>query len=386
VVKNRIILLSLSIIFSFFILEVLLIILEPCPVKSYYQYDYDLGFRVRPYAGESNRFGFNDRDYSLQKDIGNYRILVVGDSFNWYGGKGGNYTAMLERKLEEYYGRHYIDVINVGYSMTHTAEQLAILKKYGLRYNPDAVLLGFFAGNDFIDADPYRKRVAALGTFADIDKRTERTFFNRRPILPKPRLYYIIRHYYIIYRERLKLFFETEKKRPLDIRNKDRQVRFTEDTYLRTERDKLEFCNLNAHKEGKFDVQISYIFESLLKMRDLLRKRNIHLIVGIYPDVFQVDEDLQRKLFAKYRLRKEDYDFDLIQKILRKFLDSEGIPYLDLLKEVRNRQKESTLYRFRDGHWNTKGNNLAADLLFKYLLDKFEREAWHTYKDSAGSA
>jgi len=76
----------------------------------------------------------------------------------------------------------------------------------------------------------------------------------------------------------------------------------------------------------------------------------------------------------------------LIQKILRKFLDSEGIPYLDLLKEVRNRQKESTLYRFRDGHWNAKGSNLAADLLFKYLLDKFEREEWRTYKDSAGSA
>jgi len=47
--------------------------------------------------------------------------------------------VVLEKQFEEYYGRHQVDVINAGYPMAHTTEQLEILKKYGLQYNPELV-------------------------------------------------------------------------------------------------------------------------------------------------------------------------------------------------------------------------------------------------------
>jgi hypothetical protein len=37
-------------------------------------------------------------------------------------------------------------VINAGYPMTHTGEQLEVLRKYALQYDPDVVVLSFLRG------------------------------------------------------------------------------------------------------------------------------------------------------------------------------------------------------------------------------------------------
>ena len=68
-----------------FLVEVLMIVLEPYLSQGAYQYDPDLGFKIRPHANGNNQFGFNDRDYPLQKEPGKYRILILSDSFNWAG-------------------------------------------------------------------------------------------------------------------------------------------------------------------------------------------------------------------------------------------------------------------------------------------------------------
>ena len=47
----------------------------------------------------TNAFGFNDRDYPLERRPGTCRILVLGDSFSWAEGQRGNYTAILEEML-----------------------------------------------------------------------------------------------------------------------------------------------------------------------------------------------------------------------------------------------------------------------------------------------
>jgi len=148
----------------------------------------------------TNKFGFNDDDYPLQKTPGIYKILVVGDSFGWAGGREGNYTAILERQLENHYGYHRIDVINAGYPMTQTAEQLVILKKYGLQYHPDLVILGFYVGNDFIDGNPNRKRIVVNDLYIDIDKRREHIILGY-PIVFQSRLLLYVKQKYKIFTE-----------------------------------------------------------------------------------------------------------------------------------------------------------------------------------------
>jgi hypothetical protein len=190
--KPRTILKRLSLILfglglAFAIIEIVMIVFEPYLLQGFYMYDQELGFRVRPHTDGSNEFGFNDDDYPLDKPAGTYRILFLGDSFSFVCGREDNYVAVVRKLIKERFPDRKIDVINAGYPMTHTGEQLAVLKRFGLKYHPDMVVLGFFVGNDFIDGDPYRKRIVLNETFIDIDRREEAVFLGY-PILAKSRL------------------------------------------------------------------------------------------------------------------------------------------------------------------------------------------------------
>jgi len=347
--------------------ELLMIVLEPYLFKGLYEYDPDLGFRVRAYypvdqGTVTNKFGFNDRDYPLQKTPGVYRILVVGDSFDWAGGQEGNYTALLERQLDNHYGYHRIDIINAGYPMTHTAEQLVMLKKYGLQYHPDLVILGFFVGNDFIDGNPNRKRIVVNDLYIDIDKRREHIILGY-PIIFQSRLLLYVKQKYKIFTELRKA--ATEPRQQV---SQEQRGTFAEETFLDLERGLLEFFNINSSRKGRFQKNINYILQSIAEMDALLKSRNIKFIVAIYPDVFQIDKTLLTVILEPFRLRREDYDLDLAQNILKSFLQSKDISYIDLTDRFRSGGQEKDLYLLSDSHWNRSGNQLAADILFETLV------------------
>src|SRR5215831_1680239 len=348
--------------------ELLMIVLEPYLFKGFYEYDSDLGFRVRAYypvdpGTITNEFGFNDHDYPLQKTPGVYRILVVGDSFGWAGGQEGNYTALLERQLDNHYGDHRIDIINTGYPMTHTAEQLVILKKYGLQYHPDLVILGFFVGNDFIDGNPNRKRIVVNDLYIDIDKRREHIILGY-PIVFQSRLLLYVKQKYKIFTELRKTAATEPGQQP----RQEQRGAFAEETFLDLERGLLEFFNINSSQKGRFQKNINYILQSVAEMDGLLKSRNIKFIVAIYPDAFQIDKTLLNVIFERFRLRREDYDLDLAQNILNSFLQTKDISYIDLTDRFRSEGKEKGLYL--DSHWNRSGNQLAADILFETLVNR----------------
>jgi len=338
--------------------EILMTVLDPYLFKGFFEYDPDLGFRARAYyptadGGRTNQFGFNDRDYPLQKAPDTFRVLVLGDSFSWAGGHDGNYTAILERRLESYYGSHKVDVINAGYSGTHTGEQLALLKKFGLQYNPDLVILGFFVGNDFLDGDPNRKRIIVNGVYIDIDKRREHKIFGYPIVLPS-RLLPLLLQKYRVYEEQ---------------KNAGKGT-FSEDTYLTIEKFRLDFFNMRSFEQGRYQQNIDYILQSALEMNDLLKSRHIDFVVAIYPDEFQVNPDLFNAILQKFKLRREDYDLKLAQNLLESFLNSKGITYIDFLDRFMTEGRKAPLYELRDSHWNGAGNQLAANILFDELLKR----------------
>ena len=361
------------------IVEVAMIFLEPYLFKGFYQYDPDIGFRVRSNAPEANQFGFNDREYPLQKAPGTFRILIVGDSFNWAGGRDGNYTALLGKKLNSIPDKPQVEVINGGYPMTHTGEQLIILRKYGLQYNPNLVVLGFFAGNDFVDADPYRKRIVVNDTYIDIDKRREMKVFGY-PLVLRSRLLLFVEQKYKIFRGMLKTKAaaakETQQQGTVQpapqqgtVQQPQRQGTFSEEVFLSIEASRMDFCNLNTFRQGKYRANIEYIFKSITEMARLLKARNISFVVAIFPDEFQVNERLAQDVFTKLKLNRNDYQLDLTQRVLKEFLKSQDIPYIDMLPRFKQVSEEKSLYIFRDTHWNEAGNQLAADILYEYLSD-----------------
>jgi lysophospholipase L1-like esterase len=99
----------------------------------------------------TNGQGFRDtREYKYDKRPGSFRVIALGDSHTegFECRQDHTYSQVLERTLK----RAGLDaeVMNTGISGFSTAEALAFLEAEGLRYQPDAVVLGFFA-NDFED-------------------------------------------------------------------------------------------------------------------------------------------------------------------------------------------------------------------------------------------
>jgi hypothetical protein len=72
------------------------------------------------------------------------------------------YSAVMERYLNKHYGP--AEVINAGVSGFSTAEALVFVENEGYRYQPDAIVLGFFANDldDNIKADLFRMEGGAL--------------------------------------------------------------------------------------------------------------------------------------------------------------------------------------------------------------------------------
>jgi len=198
--------------------------------------------------------------------------------------------------------------------------------------------------------------------YIDIDKRREHIILGY-PIIFQSRLLLYVKQKYKIFTELRKA--ATEPRQQV---SQEQRGTFAEETFLDLERGLLEFFNINSSRKGRFQKNINYILQSVAEMDALLKSRNIKFIVAIYPDAFQIDKTLLNVILERFRLRREDYDLDLAQNILKSFLQSKNIFYIDLTDRFRSEGKEKRLYL--DTHWNRSGNQLAADILFETLVKR----------------
>jgi lysophospholipase L1-like esterase len=97
-----------------------------------------------------NALGFRDtRDYDLKKGPRTFRILVLGDSVTF--GDGSIFEHTYPRLMQGLLGRWRPDVDwqvwNLGVPGYNTTQELAQLLEVGPRFQPDLVIVGFFAND-----------------------------------------------------------------------------------------------------------------------------------------------------------------------------------------------------------------------------------------------
>ena len=99
----------------------------------------------------TNSKGLRDqREFAYAKPGGTFRVLSLGDSHTqgYEARQEATYSAVLERYLARRGVR--AEVLNAGVSGFSTAEALVYLENEGYKYQPDVVVLGFYA-NDYED-------------------------------------------------------------------------------------------------------------------------------------------------------------------------------------------------------------------------------------------
>lgn len=100
-----------------------------------------------------------DCEYSITKPPGVYRVVGVGDSFTigYEVQVEDCYLTRVERNLRD--AGKPVEVLNLGVSGFGTAEELIMLRERGFKFDPDAVVVGYF-DNDI--GDNTRSQLYAL--------------------------------------------------------------------------------------------------------------------------------------------------------------------------------------------------------------------------------
>ncbi len=321
----------------------------PDPYTGYAHKPFSKGSYPNGIAAVANSQGLRDDEVEIPKPPGVFRILALGDSFT----VGANveqddaYPQVLERLLNDS-GKGRIEVVNAGVGGWSPFQYAQFLDNYGLRYEPDLVLVGLFVGNDiFVDRfAPDQTMTAVLG------RRVSKAAADDPWIAPRVFAYqnsHIVRALMRSNPEMLEF-------------SREKCDEFT-DTYIIIQKDRV-----GAHRAAQPADQMVLAEQNVGEIRRISQSAadlGAGLAVFIFPDENQLNAALQAEVIPPGELA--DYDFDQPQKYLREQFTAAGINWLDLLDVFRSDPR--CLY-MNDTHWIAAGHELVAQKISEFLADR----------------
>jgi hypothetical protein len=312
-----------------------------------------------------NNYGLHDTDLSLDKPPDTFRILVIGDSFPqaWQVKLEEGFPWLLEQALNEGASRR-IEVINLSVDTYGTDRQLLLYAALGWRFQPDAVLLTFYTGNDVRDnsywlsslhfGQPLARPVFTLNAAGglqlhnapDIDPgrfaaSPEWTWLarlsNAQTPLPERPLPGV---------PRVKTEVPYDLEYPVDLGLYMAEDSYWADAWALTEALIVQFRNLVEDKGATFGVVV------------IPDRRAIH----------DSDWDTTVSIFPFMR----GYDLYAPGDRIEAFLEAQGIPVLNLTYTLRGWASSNAgerLYYIGDGHFNKNGHSVAAQRIVLWLRE-----------------
>ncbi|MFH1770955.1 MAG: GDSL-type esterase/lipase family protein [archaeon] len=355
-VKNLIVLL-VTLILCFLILEVITRILFPnfSPSRDnefqFYEYDSVLGWKNNPGAEglfktpdtlsyvTINSKGLRDKEYDYEKDSSVKRILFFGDSHVWgYGlNNSDRFSEILEKKLGEDY-----EVINMGVTGYSTDQEFLLLRDEGLKYNPNVVVLVFYA-NDLggglhnLRSGYYKSTIAKDG---------EGYVVENMPV-PEPEDFVEARENYQDQGIFAVVKFFTNKSRFLYFISKYSYDGF-KNFLIRTG---------SSQEAPQYDVESD-------------EWQNTLFIIGLIDDLCEENDVKFILTYLPSKQRIKTNSTNNMGEILGNFSLEQGITYLDLTEELLKQNKEADIFRKFDAHMNEKGNEILAEYFYEKLINE----------------
>lgn len=297
----------------------------------------------------TNSAGMRDREHTVQKKDGVFRILVLGDSFmEAYQVKfEDSFVSLIERQLQEKV-RHEVEVINGSVSGWGTDDELTYLMREGVKYKPDLVLVAMTIHNDV--SDNLREE---YHTFRD-GKLEQRP----RSLVPWPS-YAVVwlkvwlnghSHLYHLVYQAAKTRWVSEQGRALNSQ--------VGELLRKVPSDRIQ-TGWNMTQR---------LFEKLVSTAQSVNAKVAVVILPLYVQVYT--EELDKFLFQN-GLRQEDIDIVNPQETMARFGQELKFPVIDLLPIFRSAKAQYAckLFVWNDGHWNEKGHRIAAEFVAEQLTD-----------------
>ncbi len=289
----------------------------------------------------NNSFGFNDRERAIENREGRFRIVVLGDSYvaALQVPQGRSFSAVLEEMLNEVDDR--FEVIPLAEHGIGQEEEAKILEEFGLRFGPDLVIL-LFVTNDLHDNDQRLKE--------DFGKYVR----NWHPLPHPPRA----------------LFFPNlliDRLLTARLHTLLARYGYLIDDKLRTETIRPDFWAFINPPPPKIRDAMKKTEGLLDSIVEKCRSYGAHFLLVMKPQL------LTRESFLRSHpgLWKLDLDINSLTRWLREYSESRSVSYLDPEPYIRahlDAGGEPISWK-HDGHWNEIGHRLAAEAIYKYLVE-----------------
>lgn len=291
--------------------------MSPSVRRAFYQRSNDpfIRYELIPNTVVSGRIrinsgGFRGPEVTIEKPKGVFRILMLGDSeiFSYLLPEDAPLPRQLEKLLNEESRNLKYEVINAGVEGYNTLQELEVLKYKGLKYSPDLVILNYVLN------DPEPGEYFFGDNFFARNSATYRYFMNRVK----------------------KAMIKANRKK----------------LGIKTEVDEFYYLHSGA--------RLRNVQNAIIEMADILRKRNIKLIVNIFPT-----SSLSVKDF------KENYPYRPLHALIKSIKD-DNIIFVDQIDEFNRLgmtpQGVSINYQYNESHKNGAASAVMAEYLYRVLF------------------
>lgn len=299
------------------------------------------------HAVSFNSAGMRDREHSLAKPEGVYRVLLLGDSFMeaLQVPFDSAFGARLEAELPEVLGRK-VEVVIAGVSGWGTDDELRYLTEYGMQYHPDLVLVAMTLHNDV--SDNLRRTWHTIDSAGLVSRRRE----------PIP---------WLEYQElRAKAFLATR----FQTYQLWRRVRHGGEirqsgTALRSHVLQL----LRVPEPGEIEDGWRLTAGLIAGMDSVVVRGGARLVLVFLPLRVQLSDSAFAAYAAASGASVDSLRLGQPQARVEAIADSLGIPSIDLLPGFRawDSAGRGALFLDWDGHWNAAGHLLASELTVEGL-------------------
>lgn len=304
-----------------------------------------------------NSLGYNDIERNLSKANHTYRIIVIGDSFveGLQVPIADHFARRLESMLKKEFPSRNFEVMPWGVGSYSTENEIMVLKEQAVRYHPDLVVLSI-CFNDFYDnhrrvlitPEENGLRINAPLRQSTIDRLVEST--TERSVL--------VNQLYVIASRNN--FLAGLYKRLVYNQNPNGEGEQPEMVFYSTP--KQLFLNDNS---PVLDASLNETYLELLLFEKIARENNIRSMYFAVPVKEQVSGNMLQQFNSTFNSSDAAiFNNTKYQQLLSSFFSRHNMDYLELYDEFRRLNTNNSFYNKIDGHWNSAGNELVAELLF----------------------
>ncbi len=323
-----------------------------------------------------NNYGLRDTLLTLEKPVGVYRILILGDSFpqGWEVPLESGFPYLLEQQLTSATSRP-VEVINMGIHAYGTDSELLVYAALGWQFQPDLVLLMAYTGNDIqdneINLEQLRYSYRLNRAFFTLDDSGDLLLHGKPGIAPfDPALYPDSPAWAWLTTQ------QTANSPAPEYRPPPAPAVLTQSPY------QLEYpveMGLYLAQSPTYPGESYWedawaLTDALIRqLRDLVEAQGSQFAVAIIPDRRAVQRGDWEALVTQYTPLLDGLDPTLPATRLSSTLQAEGIATLDLTGAMRGwvatNSPSARLYFALDGHFTPDGHALVATRLSDWLFN-----------------